>query len=254
MQNGRIQFVGNTVNSLGFSGFYHGIYNLREDSDTAYFRIIESDTVDFGYPNISYTGKSPFEQEAIITFNHTGPHTNAGFSGIFYSNDGSYSRRVVLAKGKNYLDVIGNFGNDKYYERWGDYSGSQPAFDEPGVVWASGYNSEANKRQSTWLAKLRSPSYKNEPIAATSNISIYPNPTSADFIVDFELDKPEELTFYLISMRGQITTRQKLLTENAYAGENSFHINTRNLRNGIYHILIQNSKGETIKESQVLKN
>ena len=140
IQNNIIQFVGNTVNSYGQSSFYHGIYDLFRDGDTALLNIIEYDSLDYGYPNISYTGKSKYEREAIISFNHTGPNTFAGFSALFYDNDGSYSDAIMISKGKRFVDVISDGTGDNKYERWGDYSGSQPDFNSPGIVWASGYN------------------------------------------------------------------------------------------------------------------
>ncbi|MGB0177682.1 MAG: hypothetical protein ACPF9D_10985, partial [Owenweeksia sp.] len=66
-QNGLVQFVGNTVTSQGFSGFYHAMINTSASVSTpAYFNILEMDSLDFGYPNICYTGKSELENEGII--------------------------------------------------------------------------------------------------------------------------------------------------------------------------------------------
>ncbi len=274
-QNGIVQFVGNTVTSKGFSGFYHAMINpLAPTAEPAYFSILEMDSLDFGYPNICYTGKSELENEGIIIFNHSGPSTNAGSSSVFFSNDSSYSGLAVVDSGRGYVNVLRPAG-DPEYERWGDYTGAQPAYGDTGVVWMSAYSSTENNTPRTILAKLRSPDFdldpiQPKPIDTTGNpidtnanpldtlppfteVRILPNPTYDNYTIEFELDAPDMLTFQLISINGSGTDEQFLVKEAAMEGNNRFTFHTRHLRNGVYYLIIFNSQGRILKEEKVVK-
>ena len=243
-------------------------------STPVYFNILEMDSLDFGYPNICYTGKSELENEGIIIFNHSGPNFNAGSSSVFFSNDSSYSALTVVDSGLGYINVLTPAG-DPGYERWGDYTGAQPAYGDTGVVWMSGYTSTNVNRPGTILAKLRSPDYNLDPIQpkpvdTTDNpvdtvinpldtlppftdVRILPNPTFDNYTIEFQLDTPDMLTFQLISMNGSGTDEQFLVKEAAMKGNNRFTFHTRHLRNGVYYLIIFNSQGKILKEEKVVK-
>ena len=153
IENGMIQFVGNTIDTnTGFAAFYHGTIT-ELDSDMQISGAIIGDTAkDFGYPNISYTGNDTCDREAIITFDHSSPNDFAGMSAIYYTNTGEYSEIVTLKEGDSYVNQI--LGG---YERWGDYSGTQRMYNEPGTIWSSGFWGDAARKGRTWVAELTSP-------------------------------------------------------------------------------------------------
>ena len=149
-----IQFVSTTMDtSSGFAAIYHGTIS---DPGTAEQKItghIIGDTVrDYGYPNIAFTGNEACDIETIIGFNYTSPTDFAGVAAVYYGNDGSYSDVVTLKQGLNYTDA-----HSDSYERWGDYFGIQPKFDEPGKVWTAGYYGLTNRQNGTWFNELISP-------------------------------------------------------------------------------------------------
>ena len=269
VNNNIIQFVGNTVNSFGQSSFYHGVYDVFRDGDTALLNIIEYDSLDYGYPNISYTGKSKYENEAIITFNHTGPMAFAGFSCMFYDNDGSYSEAVMISKGEGFVDVISDGTGDNKYERWGDYTGSQPDFNTPGRIWASGYNTTRIGTPQTTMAHLESPRVNDPPIGdggsidgpagdvqqqKTEELVLVPNPAREYITISFVVEEEDELRFDLYSLGGLTTgERIELLEQPVVKGKAEFTFNIEKLAAGVYYLMVTNRAGTVILEEKIMK-
>lgn len=152
-ENNKIQFVSNSIDtSAGLAAVYHGIITNPGSSGEIKGAIISDTTYDFGYPNIAYTGRQDCDDEALITFNHTSPAVYSGFSGIYYSNNDNYSPIIKIKEGDNYVDFLAGI-----YERWGDYSGSQRKYNDPGKIWVAGSYGNAQKLNATWVAELQSP-------------------------------------------------------------------------------------------------
>lgn len=149
-----LQFVANTVNpATGFAAIYHGhITGLDDPTPTIRGTIIGDTALDFGYPNIAYTGNEDCDYEAIIGFDYTSPNDFPGVGAIYFGNDSAYSDMVVLKAGENYT----NRHSDSY-ERWGDYFGIQRKFNEPGSIWTAGYYGTMTNRNATWLNEVISP-------------------------------------------------------------------------------------------------
>ncbi len=258
LEKGRIQFVGNTITSTGNSGIYHGIIDLRNTNrSNIYFKIINMDPIDIGYPQVSYTGKSGAEIESIISFNHTGDSLNAGFSCLFFDNDSSYSQRQQIVEGGDYIDIISSGGNRKY-ERWGDYTGNQKAYGDTGVIWASGYQATNNGQPLTVIAKLRSPNWNQAAPSdvgleeqESSLISLAPNPVYQWFELEIEREAEEILTFSLWSADGRQDYFQT--EDQAFAGTNRFRFRTDRLPAGLYLLQVRAASGEMIAQEKIIK-
>lgn len=157
LESNRIQFVGNTVNpETGLAAIYHGFIEKPAGTPIVRGNIIGHETRDLGYPNIAWTGQQNRQPQAIIGFNHTSPTDFAGVSAIYFSNDSSYSEIIELKAGLDYVSRISGS-----YDRWGDYFGLQRKYNEPEVVYSSGFYGigapGASKPSGTWFSKLRSP-------------------------------------------------------------------------------------------------
>ncbi|QNR25282.1 T9SS type A sorting domain-containing protein [Croceimicrobium hydrocarbonivorans] len=254
--HGTIQYVGNTITSLGNSGIYHGMIKLDGPKTNSYFKIINFDPIDIGYPQITYTGKSYAEMEAIISFNHTGDSLNAGFSCMFFDNDSSYSPRKQIVEGGDYIDIISSNGNRKY-ERWGDYTGNQQAYGETGTAWASGYEATANGQPLTAIAKLRSPNWQDTPINIglkenSLQSTVAPNPAIDWFELKLNQEKEEVLSFRLMSLDGKQNQALFEVQELALAGQNSFRFKTNSLKTGVYLLVVQGADGRRITDEKIL--
>lgn len=152
--NDHIQFVSNTIDfSSGRSAIYHGmIEDPYADDPMVSGQIIGHNRLDFGYPNVAWTGTQPCERQAIIGFNHSSPNDPAGCSAIFYSDNGEYSPVTYITKGESHVNR--HAGN---YERWGDYFGLQRVYNNPGEVWSSGYYGHPGANNGIYSARIYSP-------------------------------------------------------------------------------------------------
>lgn len=258
-QNDRIQFVGNTMTADGNAGIYHGIIDISNPNrNNVYFKILGFDPIDIGYPQISYTGKSYAENEAIISFNHTGDSLNAGFSCLFFDNDSSYSDMEMIVEGQDYIDIIANSSGNRKYERWGDYTGAQPVWGDTGVVWASGYEASIGGQPLTAIAKLRSPNYNKSPIISLPEkhvsraMAVSPNPSTNWFELKFYRKAGEVLEFKLVSLNGQLQKQEFSIEDYAYQGENTFRFRTSALKPGTYLLLIHDKKGQTVATEKIV--
>lgn len=237
LENGQIQFVANSLDpATGFCGVYHGFIDDLDGDYSVIGSIIGDDTLDIGYPNIAYTGRTPDDHQSLITFDHSAPEVNPGMSAVFY-NYGNYSERLNIKTGDSYVNILSGV-----YERWGDYTGSQLKYNEPGVVWVSGNFGQAvdfgpftNHENATWIASLRS----NDSLpplsvqdAEPASLQLFPNPAFESFTVDLDVPEGGEISFLLYNTQGQLV--EHLLNSKAMAGMNRFQFRTNNLPKGTY--------------------
>lgn len=151
--NNKIQYVANTVNPVtGFSAVYHGFVQDIDDNPTVTGRILGDSQLDFGYPNIAFSGNELCDNEVLIGFNYSAPDSFPGMACRYYSNNDEYSPITILKTGKNYVNRLGGT-----YERWGDYFGFQRWNTKPGHVLAAGFYGLISKQNGTWIAELVSP-------------------------------------------------------------------------------------------------
>lgn len=255
-ENGQIQFVSNCLDtSTGFCGIYHGVISDLGNTNTIEAHIIGDDTLDFGYANISYTGKFVGDDQSIITFDHTAPTVFAGVSGVFY-NWGGYSDVINIHTGDTWVNVLTGG-----YERWGDYTGSQRKYNQPGVVWMSGTFGKyiesfpfTQRNNATWIASLRStvePAV-SVPVSTKPTTQIYPNPTASSFFTELQLEKGGVIDFYIYDAQGKLV--KYLLRSEAQAGNNVFSFNTEPLPAGTYYLhILLDQKLHTTKQVLVTR-
>lgn len=261
VQNGKLQFVGNTITADSSAGIYHGIIDLLDTvRSQVYFKILSYDSIDVGFPQISYTGKSYSENEAIITMNHSSDSLFAGFSAVFFDNDSTYSPLNILIRGESIIDIISNNDQGRFYERWGDYTGAQLIYQDTGTIWASGYRASDRGIPTTTMVKLRSPNYAQPPIVGLSEtkpeqrkVQLAPNPAPRWFELQIERKEGEVLQFRLIGSDGKRQKEHFSVEEYAYEGQNTFRFDTSPLPSGLYFLIIEGENGRFIQQAKVLK-
>jgi len=244
MENDKIQFVGNTIDTVsGFCTAYHGIINNVSSSPSIHLKLL-TDTVELGYPNISYTGNSASDNSAFITVNYTGVHTYPGFCAFNYNgNTGLYSSRGNLKSGNSYVNLI--TGAD----RWGDYSGSQRVYDDPGKVWVAGSfgkhpNIYAYRMHGTWIAELKQPApdagINDFGLSNIATLNAYPNPVSEVVFVDLNIPHDAIIDVSLYNENGRLV--KHLLNGPATEGKNLLSFSTKPLTAGIYFLTVKDQK------------
>ncbi|MBC7694442.1 MAG: T9SS type A sorting domain-containing protein [Burkholderiales bacterium] len=256
-ENNKIQYVHNTNNPINnhVTIYYGVIDNPQNTVPTATGYIINNDSVDFAYPNISYAGLNNTDNTAIISFDHSSNKLFAGISAIKADAAGNFSNVLRIKNGINFVNVLS--GN---LERWGDYSGSQRRYNKPGEVWMSGYYgynvSAFNKnKHGAWVAQLAvdpgmvtgitTASEEN----ASNGALIFPNPAQELFAVDIHLEHPEYLSFELYDVNGKLV--ELLLRDWVKTKDNTFNFSIRDIAKGIYFLKITGNHNTIITKKIV---
>jgi hypothetical protein len=242
-ENNKIQYVHNTNNPLNnqVTIYYGVIDNPQSASPTATGYIINNDTVDFAYPNISYAGLNASDNTSIISFDHSSNKLFAGISAIKADANGNFSYVLRIKNGTNYVNILS--GN---VERWGDYSGSQRRYNKPGEIWMSGYygynvSLSSKFRHGAWIAQLAvDPNIITNTMDAAKNNEtpslVFPNPAQDMFNVDINLTQPEYLAFELYDANGKLI--ELLLRDWVKTKTNTFNFSLKDVSKGIYFLKI----------------
>ncbi|GCD78188.1 hypothetical protein JCM31826_16700 [Thermaurantimonas aggregans] len=253
-ENNILHFVHNTITPINGAGFvYCRVERPESQQPRVSSTVFYDDSLDFGFPAISYTGRHVLENDAIITFNHSGRDYPSGMSACYVNSEGLLSERLEIERGNSYVDVIG-IGVQRFYERWGDYSGAQRLYHMPGWVLAAGYGSKTNRRPETRIALLTPSKLADEPAPFNfaSEFKLFPNPAHRFFEVEFVLEQPQRLRFVLTPVNHGFANQILLSTADVRRGANRFTFDTQPLRNGVYQLFIQNEEGVIIKKTKVI--
>ncbi len=243
IENNKIQFVHNCKDTAtGYTALYHGVLtNPNAVTPTIVGQVIADTTLDLGYPNISYAGNSSTDNTAIITFDHSSPTVYAGCSAIKTDGNGSYSNILRIKNGSSYVNLL-----TALTERWGDYSGSQRKYNNPGEVWMSGYFGyfgSFTRKHGAWIGQV----YKDQTMSGLNEeesfsfVNVFPNPAPEFVEVEFTLDKRRNLTMELMDVSGKSVLL--LMRERAKAGLNKFTFSIANLQPGVYFLNIHENGG-----------
>jgi hypothetical protein len=242
-ENYKIQYVHNTGNPAnGLASVYYGVINNPQAaSPIVSGYILQNDTVDFAYPNISYAGKSNMDNTAIINFDHSSDKIFPGCSAIRADGAGDFSPVLRIQNGVNHINLLASS-----LERWGDYSGSQLKYNNPGEVWVSGYygyyySAGYPRAHGAWIAQLGLDDglltdVKAKQAAAEGSARIFPNPSNDIFSVELNLAAPEYLSFELFDLQGKRI--ELLLRDWVKVKQNVFSFSTRSLAKGTYLLKI----------------
>lgn len=252
IHNNTIQMVGNTIDTTtGSAVIYHGIISNVNRFPEVKLRLLTEPGMEYGYPNISYTGNTLFSQQSIIGFNHTGDSVHPGVSAVFYDGAGGYSNRVEIKTGEHNIEVLSGS-----YQRWGDYTGNQRKYDEPGTVWISGMFGRRvgfARRLGTQIAEITSPIAETPLVMKGRKLdaALYPNPVSDLFGMEFVMENSEELIIELRSMSGQRIHR--FYEGPVSKGKNALIFSTQNLAQGVHILLILDQSGKVLFSEKVIK-
>jgi hypothetical protein len=252
IRNNTIQYVANTIDTTtGRAVIYHGIITHVGSRPEIKGTLITEPLMEFGYPNISYTGNTLFSQQSIIGFNHTGDSVFPGVSVIGYNGAGAYSKRVTIRQGADLINIF-----TSTYERWGDYTGNQRKYNEPGKIWMSGMlgiKVGMSRKLATQIAEVTT-GIVEDPIRIKGEkleAALYPNPLSDQFGMEFDLDSAMNLVIDLRSMSGQLEHR--FFHGNILPGHCSFTFNTAHLSKGTHMVMITTIDGTLLFMEKIVK-
>jgi len=238
--NNNIHFVGNSINSnSNKASFYHGMVNKLSSNPEITLKIIDHAYLEFGFPNIEYTGNGTTD-EAMILVNHSSDTVNPGVSAFFYKNN-EWSEPKTIKKGETTVTV-----QTGKTQRWGDYTGFQRKYNENGIVWGSGYYgryvSPTQRFNGTWICQLKSPTYSgnNDYFTKQSNTNIFPNPATENVTTEFYNHSLQDLKISLKAVDGKIL--KVFRNGPVKPGLNRVTFSIAELKPGIYYLTIENGK------------
>jgi len=249
LENNKIQYVHNTMNPTNsLCTVYYGVIdNPAAASPTVTGYYLSNDTMDFGYPNISYAGTSSSDNTSIISFDHTSNKVFTGVSAVRADAQGNWSPILRIQNGAGYVDFV-----SLSLERWGDYTGSQRRYNNPGEVWMSGYYGAGNHSHVTWIAQIATGTLTQvKENTINSEAKLFPNPAKDIFSVELHLSKPEYLRFELYDSQGKLVT--VLLKDWVKALDNVFSFRTAEMPKGIYILKINGNYNTAITKKVIVE-
>ncbi len=235
-ENNMIHYVANTIDTSRFSPavYYGRISNVSAAIPSIHGTILGSDTLDFGYPSITYVGGGADDNSVMITHSYVSHTQFPGTAVLFVDRTGNISNRTIVKAGETVINVLGDS-----IERWGDYTGIQRKYNELGYCWLNG-SFGYQSGNSTWIAKVKSNDLKltlNDVSKKVNTTHIYPNPASDYITIDFELNENLFVEFDVMDINGKLVNA--LLNEKVKAGLNRFSFRVNDLKSGIYFLTIK---------------
>lgn len=244
-----IQFVSVCAHPIsGNAAIYHGFIDGVGGTPAVHAEMISNDTLDYGYPNLSFTEAGSGNNRCIISYEFSGANMNPGYGAVYY--DGStHSDMLVIKSGLKSINMLS--GKE---QRWGDYSGSQQDWNEPGAVWVEGIFGRSDSRYGNYMAKLTTPSWvKTEQVAESSSKGkVYPNPAWEVVSYEFSTVNAQSFSFAFYDMQGRLV--DKVLDTYCKKGHNLVRLNVATLPKGTYILRATGSEGEVIDVHQVVRN
>jgi len=250
--NGKIQYVQTSVIKPYYhSGIFHGMIDVFRN-DKVLVNYISADSVDYAYPSIAYAGKGkPSDQSSVITFSHVSSKSFPGISAVYHTqiaNLPSYFSEVIRVKnGTKAIERL--TAQQSLHERWGDYSGIQYKYNEPGVLWLVGTFGNDIKFNGTWIGKLKV--IDKIKIETNNTLTVYPNPLQSQTAIGFNIENDENIKVELFDDLG------KLVFEIYYgklnAGYNELYFNSSNLANQTYYLRVKDDNNKTKFTSKIIK-
>lgn len=243
-----IQFVSTSVHpGNGSAAILHGIISdFKNNPSISYADFITVDTLDFGYPNISFVGNGWGLNQALISFNYTGPNDYPGLGAVLF--DGSqYSDLVRVKEGTGSIKVL-----SQKDQRWGDYTGSQVDWNAQGAVWIEGIYGRSDNLYGNWMARLSSPLLNvKEQSKPNNNIKVYPNPASEFLDMNFTLQEEGVIKFAIIDVQGRVV--DNILEQKCEKGKNILRFNIGTLPAGTYFLKAQDVDGGSVMTQRFVK-
>ncbi len=255
LENNKIQYVHNTMNPTNslVTVYYGVIENPSAPVPTVTGYHIPNDTVDFAYPNISYAGIGSSDNTAIISFDHSSPKIFTGVSAIRADAQGNFSPVLRIQNGATFVNLL-----QSNLERWGDYTGSQRRYNKPGEIWMSGYYGYSHSlnfpnAHAAWVAQIATGGIATEvqEMVKEQAAMLYPNPAREVFMIEFELEKPEYLSFELYDVQGKLV--KVLLRDWVKVNNNVFSFKTDHLNKGIYFLKIKGNYQTAITKKVIVE-
>jgi hypothetical protein len=168
-----------------------------------------------------------------------------------YANSQTYTENITLPDGECYMFYIYDSYGDGICCNYG--AGSYTLEDSDGTVLIE--QSQANNNPFSGAQKLTVFKTFNttntNAVDLAENLSVYPNPATDNFTIEFNLAEATKLDINLMNAIGQKVST--IEAGNFNGGEHLINVNTANLAAGTYFVTIRSEEGITTKTITVTK-
>ncbi len=247
-ENGKIQFVLNTLDTAtGNDAIFHGLMSNISTTPTLITSILGDPVMDLAYPNIAYAGTTANSDSSIISIQQSAVSVYPGSSAALF--DGSqFSSLTTVKTGVSYINLLGTL------ERWGDYTGCQTKYNQPGYVWMNGAYALAGHNTRTWIAELTSSTSASvEDISNNENNAVlYPNPSANRITIEFSNTENQRIDIKVFDVNGKIV--KQLFGGFVSIGPNEFSFATNELSKGNYFVKISGNNSGIIATKKFIKD
>lgn len=252
IHNGKIQYVQTSVIKPYYrSGIFHGMFDVKL-SERVNAHYISTDSIDYAYPSIAYAGRGAnSDQASVITFSHVSGKSYPGFSAVFHNQvsvlPSIFSEVVRVKEG---VKAIERLPFAQYpHERWGDYSGVQYKYNEPGTLWLVGTYGNENKVNGTWIGKLKV--VNTTSIETDMELRVFPNPLQSSVAVGLLLEISEKVSVQLYDVNGQWV--KNIFEGDLSTGYNELYFNADRLSHGTYFIRVRGEKSSLNLKAKLIR-
>lgn len=240
-ENDYIHWGSNTVNTQYMNaGVYLGrIKNISTANPVVEGDIISTQTMEYGYPSMTYVGGGGNDHRILYTFSHCITDSFPGTSILYRDAAGQYSDILSVKEGSSFINVLADSN-----ERWGDYTNIQKMYNNPNRAYLAGSWGKSNA-MNTWITVVDIPEWPlSAPVVENVKKStLFPNPIQEQrFRVNFELPETEDLIFTLCDLNGR--TLHRIMSTRVRAGRNEYSFETGALPAGQYLFRITGRSGE----------
>ncbi|MBK7683134.1 MAG: T9SS type A sorting domain-containing protein [Bacteroidetes bacterium] len=246
LHNDKIQFVLASLDTTsGYDGIYHGTMSQVSTTPTISVSMFTVPTTDVAYPNIAYAGNSATDDRAVFSFLFSSATQFPGTAAAMWDGT-SFSTHTVLRQGTSACNML--IGD----ERWGDYTGCQTRYNQPGYVWINGSYTVFNGVTRTWIGEytVTTAAGVDDPIAQNNSV-VYPNPSIDFTTLKFNCPKVGRITSRIYDNAGKMV--HQLFYGSVMSGENEISFKTDALTAGLYVVIIADEKGTEIAKEKLVK-
>ncbi len=246
LQDDKIQFVMTVLDTLsGYDGIYHGIINQVSSAPVITADIYNVPNTDIAYPNIAYAGYGAGDDRSVFGFLFASPSLFPGTAAASWDGS-SFSAHTVIRNGGGACNML--IGD----ERWGDYTGCQTRYNQPGFVWVNGSYTLFNGITRTWIAELSVTTAAGiENNAENGGAELYPNPSEDLSAIRFNNPVAGRITITIYDDSGKKV--HELFRGALVAGENEISFRTGLLAPGLYMVVITDKDGNELSTEKLIK-
>ncbi|MBL7922586.1 MAG: T9SS type A sorting domain-containing protein [Bacteroidia bacterium] len=245
LHDDQIQFVMTVLDTLsGYDGIYHGFVHQVSTAPNVSAFIYTVPNTDIAYPNIAWAGAGPGDHKSVFGFLYASPSQFPGTAAAAFDGT-SYSTRTIVKVGASFCNML--IGD----ERWGDYTGCQTRYNEPGYVWVNGSYTIFNGVTRTWIGELTVTTAQALGETGRENQTLlYPNPAEDMTSIRFEVPLPGRITIRIYDNKGALV--HQLFHGSLSAGSNEIRFRTEALSAGLYQVVVADAEGKEMAREKLL--